>query len=49
MAFAWILSGVIMLWYCVKAVKANPDRPNWSKAIVTALLWPLSLFMRRYR
>lgn len=48
MAFIWLLSGIVLVWYSLKAVKANPSKPNWSKAIAAALLWPLSLFMRKY-
>ncbi|MBO9617126.1 MAG: hypothetical protein J7619_30850 [Dyadobacter sp.] len=49
MAGALIISLFILTWYCVKACRENPERPNWSKAIVTAIFWPLSLLMRRYR
>lgn len=49
MASALIILGVLLLWYCMKAVRKNPENPNWSKAIITALLWPISLFMKRYR
>ncbi|GGM96866.1 hypothetical protein GCM10010967_33260 [Dyadobacter beijingensis] len=49
MAFAITISLIILVWYCAKAVRENPERPNWNKAIVTALFWPLSLFMKRYR
>jgi hypothetical protein len=48
MAIAWIISGIVLLWYCVKAVRANPEKPNWNKAIVSTLFWPLSLFIKRY-
>ncbi len=48
MTIAWTISGIVLCWYCVKAVRVNPEKPNWSKAIVATLFWPLSLFMRRY-
>lgn len=49
MANALIISLFILAWYCVKAYRTNPERPDWNKAFVTALFWPLSLLMRRYR
>lgn len=49
MGAAIFISLVILAWYCIKAYHKNPQRPNWSKAIVTALFWPLSLLMKRYR
>lgn len=49
MAIAWIIAGVALAWYCAKALKANPTKPNWSKAFSAALLWPFSLFMKRYQ
>lgn len=48
MAIAWIISGIVLAWYCGKAIEANPNQPNWNKAIAAALLWPFSLFMKRY-
>lgn len=44
MASALIISGIVLLWYCMKAVKANPEKPDWNKAIIATLFWPLSLF-----
>lgn len=49
MSLAIAVSLFILAWYCMKAVRENPERPNWSKALVTAIFWPLSLLMRRYR
>lgn len=49
MASALVLTGIILLWYCLKAYKVNPDKPNWNKAIAATLFWPLSVFMKRYR
>jgi divalent metal cation (Fe/Co/Zn/Cd) transporter len=48
MALALIISGIVVLWYCVKAVQKNPEKPNWTKAFAAAALWPFSLFMKRY-
>ena len=49
MAAALIISLFILTWYCVKAWRENPERPNWNKALVTAIFWPLSLLVKRYR
>lgn len=49
MAIALIISLFVLTWYCMKAVRKNPERPDWNKALVTALFWPLSLLLRRYR
>jgi hypothetical protein len=43
MAFAWILSGIILVWYCAKALQ-SPGKPNWNKAIVSTIFWPFSIF-----
>jgi len=48
-AIVLIISLLVLIWYCVKAVRENPEHPDWNKALVTALFWPLSLLMRRYR
>ena len=42
MAIALILSGIILLWYCAKALR-TPGKPNWNKAIVSAAFWPFSI------
>ncbi|WP_192579150.1 hypothetical protein [Dyadobacter aurulentus] len=47
MAVALILAGILLIWYCVKAVRANPEKPDWTRAIVTAAFWPLSLLTKR--
>jgi hypothetical protein len=47
MTAALIISAIVLVWYCVKAVKANPQKPNWARAIVTAAFWPLSLLTKR--
>lgn len=49
MAVVLIISLFVLIWYCMKAVRENPERPDWNKALVTALFWPLSLLLRRYR
>lgn len=49
MAIAWLISGIVLVWYCLKALRANPNKPNWNKAIAAAILWPFSLFMERYK
>jgi hypothetical protein len=49
MAIAISISLVVLIWYCVKELRKNPERPNWNKAIVTTLFWPLSLLMKRNR
>jgi hypothetical protein len=49
MAGALTISLFILAWYCVKAYRKNPERPDWNKALVTAILWPVSLLMKRYR
>ncbi|MFD1140361.1 hypothetical protein ACFQ4C_04545 [Larkinella insperata] len=42
MALAWIISGVVLAYYCGKALRA-PGKPNWNKAIVSTIFWPLSI------
>ncbi len=42
MQLAWLISFVVLAWYCAKELQA-PGKPNWSKAIVTALFWPFSI------
>ncbi|WP_460673871.1 hypothetical protein [Larkinella ripae] len=42
MALAWFISIVILAYYCGKALR-TPGKPNWNKAIVSALFWPLSI------
>lgn len=49
MGSAIIISLVVLTWYCVKACRENPARPDWNKAFVTAIFWPLSLLIKRYR
>lgn len=49
MAGALTISLLILTWYCVKAYRKNPERPDWNKALLTAIFWPLSLLMKRYR
>ncbi len=49
MAIAIIIWLFILAWYCAKAYRTNPEHPDLNKAFVTAILWPLSLLMRRYR
>lgn len=41
MKTALIISGIVLLWYCVKELRNN--RPNWSRALNMAIFWPLSL------
>lgn len=48
MMLAWTIIGIVFMWYGHKAVKANPDHPNWTKAITATLFWPFSIFMGRY-
>ena len=48
MTTAWLIWGVVLVWYSFKAVRTNPNKPNWNKAIAAALLWPSSLFVERY-
>jgi len=40
----WILVAVIILWYLAK--EAVKEKPNWNKAMVSALFWPFSIFFR---
>lgn len=42
MGIAWFISGVVLLYYCGKALE-SPGKPNWNKAIVSTLFWPLSI------
>lgn len=42
MAGALILSGIILLYYCMK--EARKSKPNWPRAINSAIFWPLSIF-----
>nr|WP_295927583.1 hypothetical protein [uncultured Dyadobacter sp.] len=49
MAAAILISLFILTWYCIKAYRKNPERPDWNKALLTAIFWPLSLLMKRYR
>ena len=41
MASALILSGIILLYYCVK--ESRKSKPNWPKAINATIFWPLNL------
>lgn len=41
MKTAIIISGIVLLWYCVKELRSS--RPNWPRAINRAIFWPLSL------
>ncbi|WP_174260213.1 hypothetical protein [Spirosoma endbachense] len=49
MAIAFLISGIVLVYYGVKAHNANPTKPNWNKAIAATILWPISLFMDRYK
>ena len=49
MTGALIILGILMIWYGIKAVKANPENPNWARVFLVALFWPLSLFSKRNR
>ena len=49
MTVAWFISGIVLLWYCSKAMSTNPNKPNWHKAIAAAAFWPFSLFIKRFR
>lgn len=40
MAIAWTLSGIVLLYYCVKTLQ-KPGKPNWNKAFTLSILWPL--------
>lgn len=44
MKTALLISGIILLWYCVKELRNS--QPNWSRAINMAIFWPLSLFFK---
>ncbi len=41
MKAALIISGILLLWYCVKEMRNS--QPNWSRAINMAIFWPFSL------
>lgn len=41
MKTALILAGILLLWYCVKELRTG--KPNWTKAINSAIFWPLPL------
>ena len=41
MKTALLISGVILLWYCVKEWRNS--QPNWTRAINMAIFWPFSL------
>lgn len=49
MGLAIFISLIIFACYGAKAYRRNPERPDWNKAIVATLFWPLSLLMKRYR
>lgn len=42
MVIAWLISGAVLLYYLAKALE-TPGKPNWNKAIVSALFWPFSI------
>ncbi len=44
----WIIVLLILVWYGTKAVRENPEKPNWSKALVAVLSWPFSLFFTKW-
>ncbi len=48
MVIALFTIGLIYMWYGYKAEQANPDNPDYTKALVATLFWPFSLFMKRY-
>ncbi|SEI37471.1 hypothetical protein SAMN04487995_0134 [Dyadobacter koreensis] len=41
MTKAWILSGIILLYYCMK--EARKAKPNWARAVNSTIFWPLSI------
>jgi len=45
MGIAWCIAGIVLLWYCVRVIRQNPEHPNSARAFVLALFWPLSLFL----
>ena len=44
----WIILCLLLIWYGTRAVRENPIKPNWSKALVAVLFWPLSLFFIKW-
>ncbi|WP_199736754.1 hypothetical protein [Fibrisoma montanum] len=44
----WLLVGALSVWYGYKAVKANPKKPDWGKALAATAFWPLSIFVKKY-
>jgi Na+-transporting methylmalonyl-CoA/oxaloacetate decarboxylase gamma subunit len=44
MALAIFLSILIFAWYGMK--EASKSKPNWNKALVSAMMWPLTLFYK---
>jgi hypothetical protein len=47
MAAAWTIAMIVLLWYCVQ--ESRKSNPNWARAIVAAMFWPITPFLRRYR
>lgn len=41
MTSALVLSGLILLYYCMK--EARKTKPNWPRAVNSAIFWPLSI------
>lgn len=48
MGNAWIITVLILMWYGIRAVRENPDKPNWSKVLVAVLSWPFSIFFTKW-
>lgn len=47
MAGAWTIAIIVLLWYCVE--ESRKSKPNWARAFVAAIFWPITPFLRRYR
>ena len=43
MTTAWIIAGIVLVWYCIKENQKN--KPNWKRAFLRAAFWPLSLLI----
>lgn len=44
MIIAWILAITVLLWYCAK--ESRKSNPNWARAIVSAIFWPFTPFLK---
>jgi hypothetical protein len=36
---------ILILWYGIKETRKN--KPNWHRPIVSAMMWPLTIFYKK--